>query len=215
MANVPVQLRRINTQAAAAASSDILLTGQPVRVEENGRVYFGDGTSTLGELVTDGVYLHTNIATNSAISSAISTHVAAVDPHGDRAYADSLVVNMVETVNGVSGPDVVLAAADIASGLVVNEAGTTRSVGLADVETMVVSSNAGTVTMTIEPQASVTWAGNPEISFMQGGTGQIILAPGSGVTIRTSRSLNTYAQYSVISIKRLASDLWVCYGDTE
>lgn len=97
----------------------------------------------------------------------------------------------------------------------VTESATSRTLGLSDVNTIISCTNSGAVTITVAPQSSVTWVDSPPIMVVQKGTGQVTIAPGSGVTLRTSRSLATYAQYSIITIKRLASDEWLVFGDTE
>lgn len=57
MANVSVQLKRIDTQANAAADNvTVLLDGQPIRVQDTGHIYWGHDGFTLADLVTEGFY---------------------------------------------------------------------------------------------------------------------------------------------------------------
>jgi hypothetical protein len=60
------------------------------------------------------------------------------------------------------------------------------------------------VFITIPAQSSVTWPGNTEIMFEQGGTGQINLQGAVGVTLNTSETLKSSGQYAVIAAKRVA-----------
>lgn len=46
--------------------------------------------TTTGKLIQDGGTALSALATDAEVTSAISTHAAAVDPHGDRSYADGL-----------------------------------------------------------------------------------------------------------------------------
>ena len=64
-------------------------------------------------------------------------------------------------------------------------------------------------------QTSVTWVDNTEIIIEQAGAGQITLSAGSGVTINTSETLKTQKQYSVVGLKRVASDTWTLFGERE
>ena len=77
------------------------------------------------------------------------------------------------------------------------------------------STSATAVTFTVPPQSSVSWVNNAEIVFEQAGTGQITIAAGSGVTINSSETLKSSSQYSVIALKRVASDTWTLTGERE
>jgi hypothetical protein len=68
-------------------------------------------------------------------------------------------------------------------------------------------------TITVPLQSSVSWAADTEIIFEQGGTGQLTVTGASGVTVNSSATLKSRAQYSVIGLKRISSDLWTLVGD--
>jgi putative aminopeptidase FrvX len=72
---------------------------------------------------------------------------------------------------------------------------------------------AGANTLTVPPDASVAFDIGTVIEVMQYGAGQTTVTPGAGVTIRTSSSLTTRAQYSVVSLRKTATDEWVAAGD--
>ena len=71
-----------NALAAKAPLASPTFTGTPAAPTAAG------GTST------------TQIATTAFVGSAVSTHAGATDPHGDRAYADSLAVNYATAAQG-------------------------------------------------------------------------------------------------------------------
>lgn len=77
------------------------------------------------------------------------------------------------------------------------------------------STSATAVTFTVPPQSSASWVDNAEIVFEQAGVGQITIAAGSGVTINSSETLKSSTQYSVIALKRVASDTWTLTGERE
>lgn len=52
-----------------------------------------------------------------------------------------------------------------------------------------------------------------EFVFEQAGAGQITLSPAAGVTINTSSSLTSAAQYSVIGIKQVSANIYTAFGD--
>ena len=107
-----------------------------------------------------------------------------------------------EFAAGGTGPAVVSFTAD-------------RTLGLTDVNTHL-RGNLGTqLTATIAPQASVAWAANSELRIEQAGVGSVVIAPGAGVTI--NKPPVTYAktkfQFGVITLKRVAADVWTMFGD--
>lgn len=69
------------------------------------------------------------------------------------------------------------------------------------------------VTWTIPPNSSVAYRIGTVIQACQYGAGQITIAAGAGVTIRTASSLTSRAQYSTIGVRKRATDEWVAFGD--
>ena len=55
---------------------------------------------------------------------------------------------------------------------------------------------------------------NSEFTFEQAGSGQITVTGAAGVTINTSSTTKTYTQFSVISMKQVATDTYTLFGDT-
>lgn len=84
---------------------------------------------------------------------------------------------------------------------------------LADAGAAIEMNLAGANTLTVPPNSSVAFDIGTVIEVMQYGAGQTTLTPGSGVTIRTSSSLTTRAQYSVTSLRKTATDEWIAAGD--
>ena len=77
-----------------AGSGDV--TGPASAVDEQIAVF--DGTT--GKAIKDGGITVASLATDAEVSSAISTHAGATDPHGDRAYADGLASNYATAAQG-------------------------------------------------------------------------------------------------------------------
>ena len=93
------------------------------------------------------------------------------------------------------------------------QSGTTYTLVLGDAGDYIQTTSTTAVTITVPPQSSVTWAADTEIYFEQNNTGQITIAAGAGVTINSSESLKTFARYSVVALKRVASDVWTLTGE--
>lgn len=75
--------------------------------------------------------------------------------------------------------------------------------------------NAAGATVTVPPQSSISWPSDVEIMVEQAGAQTIRISPGVGVTVNVPFGYlsRTRTQYSVLSIKRVSSDVWTCWGD--
>lgn len=96
---------------------------------------------------------------------------------------------------------------------VVDNANTSITLAATDAGDYIRCTASTAVTITVPPQSSVTWLADTEIYFEQNGTGQITIAAGAGVTINSSETLKTFARYSVVALKRVASDVWTLTGE--
>jgi len=93
------------------------------------------------------------------------------------------------------------------------QSGTTYTLVLGDAGDYIQTTSTTAVTITVPLQSSVTWAADTEIYFEQNNTGQITLVGASGVTINSSETLKSFARYSVLALKRVASDVWTLTGE--
>lgn len=109
--------------------------------------------------------------------------------------------------------EVTAAIAAAAYMAIVTETTTARTLALTDAGKYIACTNSSPVTVTVPPQASVAWVADTEIVIEQSGTGQVTVAAGSGVTINSSMTLKTNTQYSIIALKRTASNTWTLGGD--
>jgi len=65
----------------------------------------------------------------------------------------------------------------------------------------------------IEGSSAVTFPLGTVLSVCQLGTGRVTLTPGAGVTLRSSSSLTTRAQYSEASLRQSSQNVWIISGD--
>lgn len=76
------------------------------------------------------------------------------------------------------------------------------------------ANSASALTVTIPTNASVPYPVGTILTIAQMGAGQVTIGAASGVTINTASSLTTRAQYSAITlVKMAASDTWLLTGD--
>ena len=94
------------------------------------------------------------------------------------------------------------------------QTGASYTAALSDDGKLVTMSNGSGNTFTIPPNATVAFGIGTQINVMQLGNGQTTIAPGAGVTLRSSGSkLKTSAQYAVATCVKIASDNWVAVGN--
>ena len=62
--------------------------------------------------------------------------------------------------------------------------------------------------------AAMALAGTDIIGQAKTGTGKTQITAGTGVTIQSKNGTFISARYGVVTLERLANDLWVAYGDT-
>ena len=97
------------------------------------------------------------------------------------------------------------------------ETGATYTVDNADLyQVLIQTSNAGTKTVTIAPDSTLTAAAvGSAITFINTGTGLLTFAAGSGVTITSAGAVSaapTLATHKVAQCVRVAANTWRIFG---
>jgi len=95
-----------------------------------------------------------------------------------------------------------------------NQIGTTYTFVLTDANNTVVSlTNASAIIATVPPNSSVAYPVGAILQFFQGGTGQVTVAGGSGVTINYTPGFKLRAQNSFATLIQTAANTWLLSGD--
>jgi hypothetical protein len=95
------------------------------------------------------------------------------------------------------------------------QTGTTYTLVLADAGKFVTQSNASGITTTIPPDSSVAFPIGTQVNLLQLGAGQVTVAAGAGVTVRSQGSkLKLNGQYATATCVKIATDEWVLLGNT-
>ena len=94
------------------------------------------------------------------------------------------------------------------------QTGTTYTLALTDNYGIVTLTNASPITLTVPPNSSVAFPVGANITIIALGAGQVTVAEGSGVTIRSAGSdLKLTEQYSTATLIKMATDTWLLVGD--
>jgi hypothetical protein len=101
-------------------------------------------------------------------------------------------------------------------GLTLNaQTGTTYTLALTDSGKFVTQSNASGITTTIPPNTDVAFPIGTQVNLLQLGAGQVTVAAGAGVTIRSEDSkLKLKGQYATATCVKIATDEWLLLGNT-
>jgi hypothetical protein len=94
------------------------------------------------------------------------------------------------------------------------QTGTTYTLVLADAHKVLTLNNASPITLTVPPESSVAFEIGDQVNLLQLGAGQVTVAAGSGVTLRSEGSkLKLTGQYALATLVKIATDEWVLVGN--
>lgn len=97
---------------------------------------------------------------------------------------------------------------------ITSQSGTSYTLTTGDAGKAVQSTGSSAFTLTVPANSAQAFAIGDMVLVAQIGTGQITLSAAGGVTLRTASSLTTRAQWSEISVRKIATDEWLVAGDT-
>lgn len=93
------------------------------------------------------------------------------------------------------------------------QTGTSYTPVLSDENKLVTLNNAAAITVTIPTNATTAFPIGARIDFARLGVGSVTFIPAGGVTLRATPSAVARAQYSGMSLTKLAMDEWLLVGD--
>ena len=94
------------------------------------------------------------------------------------------------------------------------QTGTTYTLVLADAHKLVTLSNGSAITLTVPPNSSVAFETGDQVNLLQLGAGQVSVAEGSGVNVRSEGSKKKLSgQYALATLVKIGTDEWVLVGN--
>lgn len=94
------------------------------------------------------------------------------------------------------------------------QTGTTYTLALSDAHGVVELTNGSAITLTVPPNSSVAFPTGTKIALFQGGAGQVTIAPGSGVTLKSYDSaLKLAGQEAGAVLIKVDTDTWRVEGN--
>lgn len=90
-----------------------------------------------------------------------------------------------------------------------------KTLALADINTYNVSQDATPQAVTLPAQSTLAWTADAEIHIERGAAGAVTIVGAAGVQINgtVAGTFTLGAQYSVVTLKRKASNLWTLFGN--
>ena len=170
-----------------------------------------DGTIVAAEIaanaVTTAKILDANVTANKIASNAVTT-AKILDSNVTTAKIADDAVTQAKLADRVVG------SAELDNLTLNAQTGTTYTLVLADAHKLVTQSNASAITTTIPPNSSVVFEVGDQVNLLQLGAGQVTVAAGAGVTIRSEGSkLKLKGQYAAATCIKIGSDEWVLVGN--
>jgi hypothetical protein len=93
------------------------------------------------------------------------------------------------------------------------ESGTTITID--DKNTVYYTTNASTITATMDSASNALFDVDDQLTFIQGGVGRIFATSGSGVTLNYFEGTYTFGQYAAMSLVKTGETEWVLLGGAE
>ena len=142
--------------------------------------------------ILDANVTEAKLASNAVVTAKIADNAVTQAKLADRAVGSAELDNL--TLNA--------------------QTGTTYTLVLADAHKLVTLSNASGITLTVPPNSSVAFDTGDQVNLLQLGTGQVTVANGSGVNVRSEGSkLKLSGQYALATLVKIGTDEWVLVGN--
>ena len=216
---VQIQFRR-DTAAAWTAANPTLAAGELGLETDTSFYKIGNGSTAWNSLAygsITGTLADDSVTTSKILNANVTAAKLASDAVTTAKILDSNVTTAKiadDAVTQVKLADRVVGSAELDNLTLNAQTGTTYTLVLADAHKLVTQSNASAITTTIPPNTDVAFQIGDQVNLLQLGAGQVTVAPGSGVTIRSEGTkLKLKGQYAAATCIKIASDEWVLVGN--
>lgn len=165
---------------------------------------------------------HSNTASSNPTTSDIIEGELALNTKDKTLWSRDDEDNIIQ-LTPIGGADHTHTASDItdldsyilsqARPSVSTQTGTAYTIDADDEYSVVRFTNTGNVSVTVPANADDALPIGYTCHLHYEGTGTLTVVEGTGVTVNSSKSLLTAAQYSALSLIKVASDQWLLVGD--
>jgi hypothetical protein len=209
------QLASTISDFSAAADARISAANKKTNSMSTGKL-LGRGSSGTGAI--EEINLGTNLSLTGTTLNA--TGSGTTDPEVVRDTMAAVLVagsNITITPNDAGDTITITASTGGTGGETVSlnsQSGTAYSLVLSDANKVVETTNSSATTVTVPANSSVAFLVGTTVALRQYGTGQLTVAAGAGVTIRSrDAAYKLGGQYSEAVLTKRATDEWILSGD--
>jgi hypothetical protein len=206
---VQIQFRR-DTAAAWTAANPVLAAGELGLETDTSYYKIGNGSTAWNSLAYGTI---AGVPANNSITSAMIVDGTIVA--GDIA-SDAITTAKIadDSVTQVKLADRAVGSTELDNLTLNAQTDTTYTLVLTDAHKLVTQNNASAITTTIPPNSSVAFEIGDQVNLLQLGAGQVTVAAGAGVTIRSEGSkLKLKGQYAAGTCVKIDTDEWVLVGN--
>jgi len=199
----------VTNEASARATADGLLVPKTTKV--NGHALSGDVTVTTSDLslatvATSGSY--TDLSNKPTIPAA----QVETDWNASSGMGQLLNKPTLATV-ATSGSYADLSNKPTLAQTVNAQTASSYTAVLGDANNTVTMTYASGCVFNVDTNTNVAFPVGTVLIVIQNGAGQVTLTALSGVTVLTASSLTTRAQYSTVTLEKIATNTWIVGGD--
>jgi hypothetical protein len=202
-----LQLRR-GTASEWVSANPILAAGEIGVETDTQRHKIGNGSTTWNALpyppLPSNVVVNTIIDARGDLLVGTSDNVLNRFPVGANnqiLIADSTQTPGMRWINSGEVPVFVIVDSNISRTLVLSDAG------------RLIRMNGNNSTLTVPADSTTNFNIGTQITVMQGATGPVQFAAASGVTVQVTPGLKLRTQFSVATLIKTASNVWLLFGD--
>ena len=197
---VKIQLRR-DTAAAWTSANPTLAQGELGLETDTAYYKIGDGATAWNSLAYGSI-------AGTLVDDSVTTSKI-LDANVTEAKLAANAVTQVKLADRVVG------SAELDNLTLNEQTGTTYTLVLTDAHKLVTLTNASPITLTVPPDSSVAFTIGDQVNIVQLGSGQVTVAAGEGVTLRSQGSkVKLNGIYSAASLIKIGADEWVLVGNT-
>lgn len=218
---------RAVTPAGLKAAIDALIAGAPGALDTLGEIasQLATDESAVAALTTTVSGKAAKSANLSDLASASTartnlgvaygTTAGTVAQGNDSRLSDSRTPTAHATSHAAGGSDALTLDDSQVTPVTPNDqTGTTYTFVAADRYRVVTATNSAAQTYTVPANSSVPYPIGSSLQVIQKGTGQVTLVNDTGVTLNQAHGLKTSVQWAVVTLVKIATNVWVVTGDT-
>jgi hypothetical protein len=179
----------------------------------NGSTDYVDFTAYTGNSSAQSLQYGSSNGQGTFFSAALMT--TGIGPTGPTGAASTVTGPTGATGPSVTGPTGPTGptGADAPTVTSINAQTSSYTLVLGDKNVLVQMNVASANNLTVPPNSSVAFAIGTTLTVLQYGAGQTTIVAGSGVTVNATPGLKLRAQWSLVTLVKIATDVWVASGD--